>query len=425
MSINLIKKILKNTTFKSVATLVSGTAIAQLILIGFQLILRRLYPPDAFGTFGVYMSIVGLLVILSTLRYDLSVVLPKKDSIANNLMISGILLSLLVNTIVFIVILVFKDNLAVMIGFPAKYSNWLYFIPLSTFLFSSYQMINYWLTRKGAFKSIATNKIFRRSTEGITQSTLGAFYFNGGLISGDIAGNIINLLSGIRQSIKNGFTFKSINKRMMIYGLKRYINFPKFQALPAVLNTASILLPIFLINKYFDNDTAGYFDLSRQILAVPIAFITAALSQVLLKEYGDRIKNNLKIKKNVLQTALFLSMLIVPFVVIIVLWGEPLFALFFSDVWTTSGHFASIIVAAFAIQFIVSPLSISFTILEELKLLAIWQIAYFTLIFSLYFLVDNSIETFLMIYTLINILAYIIYFIMILHICNKYDKKIS
>ncbi|MDD2634603.1 MAG: oligosaccharide flippase family protein [Bacteroidales bacterium] len=420
-----MRKILKNTTFKSVTTLVSGTAIAQLILISFQLILRRQYSPEIFGTFGVYMSIVGILVILSTLRYDLAVVLPKHDKTANSLLVAGVLLSLSINIILFVLALIFRDNLVSLIGFSEKYKNWIFFIPISTFLFSSYQMINYWLTRKGAFKSIATNKIFRRGFEGVTQTGFGFLAKSKGLIFGDIFGNIINIISGIKQASKNGFTFKGVSPVHIRYSLKRYRNFPKYQALPALLNTASILLPIFLINKYFDHETAGYFDLSRQILAVPIAFITAALSQVLLKEYSDRIINKQKLKTNILKTAGLLTILILPFLIIIILFGEELFGFVFSSVWTQSGVFSAILVPAFAVQFIVSPLSISFTVLEELKILAIWQIAYFILILCLFFFTGLSIEKFLIIFTIINILSYLIYFILILHVCNKYDKTIS
>ncbi|MDY0140438.1 MAG: oligosaccharide flippase family protein [Bacteroidales bacterium] len=419
-----VRKILKNTTFKGVATLVSGTAIAQLILIVFQLVLRRQYAPEVFGTFGVYMSIVGILVILSTLRYDLAVVLPKHDKTANSLLVAGVLLSLTINIFLFIIAAIFRDSLVSLIGFPEKYKNWIFFIPVSTFLFSSYQMINYWLTRKGAFRSIATNKIIRRSFEGTTQSGFGFLATNKGLIFGDIIGNIVNILSGIKQASKNGFTFKGVSPTHIKFSLKRYRNFPKYQALPALLNTASILLPIFLINKYFSHDTAGYFDLSRQILAVPIAFITAALSQVLLKDYSGRIIKKQKLKTNILKTAGLLSVLILPFLILIMLFGEELFGFVFSPVWTQSGAFSAILVPAFAIQFIVSPLSISFTVLEELKILAIWQITYFLLISCLYFFTGLSIEKFLIIFTIINILSYLIYFILILHVCNKYDKTI-
>ncbi len=419
-----IKNILKNSIFKNVATLVSGTAIAQLILIGFQLILRRLYSPEVFGAFAVYMSITGILIILSTLRYELAVVLPEEDRKANSIVIGGIIISLLINTFVLFVIIFFKNSIINILDFPSKYSFWLYFVPLSTFLFSSYQMMNYWLTRNGAFKAIATNKVFRRSSEGITQSIFGILTSNIGLFIGDIIGSLTNNMSGIYQIKKKGFTLKTISVKKVKSSLKRYSGFPKYQALPAILNTTSMLLPVFIINKFFSAHTVGYYDLSRQILAVPIAFITASLSQVLLKEFSDKIKGRKPLLKNVIKTSLYLTIGILPFVIAIIFWGQELFSFVFSDTWKESGIYSAILVPAFAIQFIVSPLSISFTVLEKLKTLAIWQILYFVAISSLILFKNLNIEYFLLLYTIINLSAYLIYYLLILSICRKYDKSI-
>lgn len=419
-----IKALLKNSILKNVATLVSGTAIAQLILIGFQLILRRLYEPEVFGAFAVYMSITGILIILSTLRYELAVVLPEEERKANSIVVGGIAISLTINTIILIAIIIFKNNIADILGFPTKFSFWLYFVPLSTFLFSSYQMLNYWLTRKGAFVSIATNKVFRRGFEGLTQSGFGALSANVGLVIGDIIGSMANIFSGIYQIKKNGYTIKTLSLKKIKSSLKRFIGFPKYQALPAILNTTSMLLPVFMINEYFSTSTVGYFDLSRQILAVPIAFITASLSQVLLKDFSDRLRKKNPLTKSVLKTSLLLTLGIIPFVIAIVFWGKELFSFFFSDTWEQSGIYSAILVPAFAIQFIVSPLSISFTVLEKLKTLAIWQILYFVAILSLRYFKDLSIENFLLLYTIINLSAYLIYYILIISICRKYDKSL-
>lgn len=420
-----IKAIFQNRIFKNAVTLVSGTAIAQVVLIGFQLVLRRVFSPEVFGAYAVYMSIVGILVILSTLRYELAVVLPKEDRKANSIVSGGIFISLIINIILLICIVIFKESIVKLFDFPIKYSSWLFLIPASTFLFSVYQFFNYWLTRNAAFRAISINKVFRRVFEGSTQTAIGALKIPAGLPLGDIVGNIANIISGYYQATKKGFTFKNVSLKKIKSSLKRYIDFPKYQALPAILNTTSMLLPIFFVNKFYSHTSAGYFDLSRQILAVPIAFITASLSQVLLKELSDRIKKKQPITPNLLKTSLFLTAGIIPFVIIIVFWGSELFGFFFSKTWTESGHYSAILVPAFAIQFIISPLSISFTVLEKLKVLAIWQISYFAMVISMIFFKFLNVSDFLLLYTGINLFMYLIYFMLILSISKKYDNSLS
>ena len=418
-----IRKLLNNRILKNVTLLVSGTAIAQIILMLFQLVLRRLYSPEVFGAFSVYMSIVGILVILSTMRYELAVVLPKEDRKASGLVAGGIFISLAVNILALIITVIFKTYIISWLDFPEEYGYWLYFVPLSTFLFSVYQLLNYWLTRNSAFKAISINKVFRRLSEGITQTGLGFAKSPFGLFAGDIIGNSVNIASGFYQAKRKGFTFKNLSIKKIRASLKRYSSFPKYQTIPAVLNTASMLLPVFFINKFYSSETAGYFDLSRQMLIVPISFITASLSQVLLKELSDRVKNNAKLTPSILKTAMYLSIGILPFMIVIMIWGEGLFSFFFSETWRVSGSYSAILAPAFAVQFIVSPLSISFTVLEKLKVLAAWQVCYFGTVLALLCLSFLPITYFLAIYTGINIVAYTIYFLLIINCTRNYDKR--
>ena len=54
----------------NVLTFMTGTAIAQMITVVISPILTRLFTPEAFGAFGVYMSLVSIATAAVTLRYD-------------------------------------------------------------------------------------------------------------------------------------------------------------------------------------------------------------------------------------------------------------------------------------------------------------------------------------------------------------------
>ena len=418
----LIKRIFGNRILKHATTLVTGTVVAQLILIAVQLVIRRLYSADDFGVFSIYMSIVSILVIVVTMRYELAVVLPKEEKTATSLLLGGIFISFGLNIIFFLIIFFLNDPISNFFKIPPGYKKWLYWIPISTFLYSVYQFFNYWLTRHSAYKAISLNKVCRRTSEGLVQIAGGVAKVQRGLVFGDIFGNFINIISAYVQATRRGLTFNGQTAQSVSNALRTYSEFPKYQAIPAVLNTTSTLLPVFFLNAFFGVSVTGYFDLSRQILAVPIAFITASLMQVLLKELRDKVVGKQKITETILKTAGVLAAIICPFALIIILWGPQLFSFFFSPAWTESGYYARILSFAFAAQFIVSPLSISFTVLEKLKTLAIWQICYFFLILSLYFFKFLPIQQFLIVFTVFNVIAYIVYFVMIVVQCKKFDK---
>lgn len=419
------KVFLQSFVLKSVFTLISGTAIAQIILIIFQLILRRIYPAEVFGTYAIYASILSVLAILSTGRYHFTVVLPKPERMANSLVAGGIIISLLFNIFILLIIVLFKDLLVSKLDFPKEYSFWLYFLPLSTFLFSVYMMFNYWLTRKAAFKSISINKVYRRIFEGFTQTGLGTLGINAGLLFGELVGNLANVVSGLFQAKKNGFTVKNITRKKISFSLKRYVEFPKYQTIPALLNSISLMLPIIILNKFYNTEIVGYFDLSKQMLSVPIALVTASMSQVLLKSYVDKVQNKKTLTSNILKTVAYLSLLMIPVLILLMFFGKQLFGFVFSSDWSVSGKFAAILAPAFAIKFIITPLNSVFIATEKVKLFAFWQVYHFLLILLLFFLRDMGVETFLIIYCVVDSVAYLTAFIIIIFICKKHDKNIA
>ena len=80
---------------RNVLTLMTGTTLAQAIPIAISPILTRLYSPEDFGTFGLYMAIVAIASVLVTGRYELAILLPKRDRDAMHILALPISLLLL------------------------------------------------------------------------------------------------------------------------------------------------------------------------------------------------------------------------------------------------------------------------------------------------------------------------------------------
>ena len=71
-----LKKIIKGSSFmRDGITLVSGNVWAQVIAFASYLILSRLFSPEDFGFYNVFFSYIEVLVIVSTCKYELAVVL--------------------------------------------------------------------------------------------------------------------------------------------------------------------------------------------------------------------------------------------------------------------------------------------------------------------------------------------------------------
>lgn len=418
------KKLLKSEILSNLATLITGGAIAQLTAIAIQPILRRLFIPEDFGAYAVYVGIIGITTSISTFRYRMAIIPAETNEEA----ISIVNLSFIINTVVSVLLvlaLVFKiDIIAELLNFPGNYLNWLYLLPFSIFLFGNYQIINDWLIRNKAFKVSATNKIARRSTEGATQLSFGIFNSSVGLVIGDVLGHVVNNIVGIYQMFRNNFELNYFKLSQIRKVAKKYIEFPKYNLLTSFLNYSCILLPVFLINKYYGEQNTGYFDLSKMVLTIPIALVSEAMFQVIFQKVSEHNNTGKKFSKDIYKIVKILFIFSIIGIILLFFFSEFLFTFIFGENWKMSADFAKILMYSFAVKFIVAPFTSVYVALRKIRILLFWQFSYFVGIISLFLFKRLMIIDFLKIYMLIDVLFYSLNFFLIYLTINNYEKKI-
>jgi O-antigen/teichoic acid export membrane protein len=125
----LINSFMKSEFSRNVFTLVSGTAIAQFISIAASLIISRLYTPDDFGVFTIFISIASLISLLLAGRYELAINLPKSDNEGLNVLGLSIKLNLIISFFLFILSLLLFFIFDHFITDSNLLKKWLIFIP--------------------------------------------------------------------------------------------------------------------------------------------------------------------------------------------------------------------------------------------------------------------------------------------------------
>lgn len=415
---------LRSEMVKNSFTLISGTVIAQIIPVALQPLLRRIFSPEDFGVFAIYMSLLGMLAAISSLKYETTLVLPKRDKDAANLLVGSILVVFGFSILFLILIFFLKNFIIDYFNFSASIGQWMFLLPLSAFIFASYQVMNYWLIRKKRFKASAINKVLRRSTEGTTQTAFGFSMVSSGLIIGNLLGDIVNFFSGIYQIRRSSFTFKFVSFRRIIYLIYRFKEFPIYSGIPSFLNTISLVIPVLIITRFFDEEIAGFYSLSQMVLALPLALVSVSVSQVLLQKISEKIKTSNSIRSIVSKLALVLTSLSIPFLLIILLFGEVLFDLFFGVEWRPSSDITQLLIYAYALKFIVSPLSVVFIALQKVKISGVWQLTYFIAICSLFFMNFTDIKSFFIVYLIIELAMYSLYLLLIIFQLRKYENKV-
>ncbi|MGB3913977.1 MAG: oligosaccharide flippase family protein, partial [Dethiobacteria bacterium] len=68
----------------NVFKLITGNVAAQLITIGAMPIITRMYTPDDFGIYQLFVSITSVLIVVAALQYDMAIMLPPAEEDAVN-----------------------------------------------------------------------------------------------------------------------------------------------------------------------------------------------------------------------------------------------------------------------------------------------------------------------------------------------------
>lgn len=405
--------------------LVGGTVIAQAIPILLQPFLRRFFTPESFGLYSVYISIIGILMVVACFKYEQAIVLPKRDSDASILVTASLFFSFLFSATILFVVIALRSKLLDLLNLSDDKGYILYLVPLGTFLLSTFQVFNYWLIRKKGFMPIAVNKFTRRVVEGFAQSVFAIAGHSKGLVLGDVAGQIANFLVSIWQSIQKGFSIKEFNLYRLRYLLNKYSDFPRYSLIPSLMSAASFLLPVIFINKYYTAQQAGYFDLTKLILSVPLALVAGSFSSVVLNRVSESYRNE-KLFLNDLKPLIGVTLVVCLLEIFVVTFlGEPLFVFIFGEQWVQSGQIAKMLVWPFALNFITSSFTSVFVALNKIVWQSIWQLFYFTLIFSLTLFSHLKFHNFIVLYTIFEVIANSSMIVLLVVVIKKYESKVS
>lgn len=299
----------------------------------------------------------------------------------------------------------------------------LFLVPCSVFLFCWVQIMNFWLIRKSSFKQSSLNKIARRSAEGAAQITIGSLRYPFGLLVGDLIGGLAGGLTATYRAFQSGLSLKLLHLQSLKESIIKYRDFPLYNMIPTLLSAIGFQLPVFLINHYFTREMVGIFDLSRQVLNLPLAFLGITISQVLLQNLAEKKNRSQPVTAQMKGILIFLFLLIFIEIFIIQAFGPTLFGWVFGDLWRTSGEISKILVINYSLNFLMSSVSAVFTAFRRIKLYSVWQVSYFLAIGSLIFLHQPALDDFLKVYVIIDSIMLMLGILLAIRVIASYEKQ--
>lgn len=352
-----------------------GAAFAQALSLLAAPILTRLYVPEEYGAFALYLSVLLLLLVVATLRYELAIPLPEDDVAAAHLLALALVVALGAS-------LLFGAAVALGVGralagtSASALAPYLWLGPIALFAASVYKSLAFWAMRQKSFAAIAKSRMMQGLGRTSTQLALGAFGAGPiGLILGDVVGRISS--GGILVAMIGRGKWSAL-AAVRPAGVRRTaVRYRRFAALStgsALFDTGTMHLAALLLSVSFAMEIVGWFSLAQQVILLPIGLVAQAVAQVYAGNAPDAArKGAAALRRLFLKTSAVLALIALPPVLLLALAAPPLFSLVFGKAWTEAGTFASLMAPVLFFTLVVSPLGYTLNALGRPGILLNWN----------------------------------------------------
>lgn len=366
-------KINKRTikVYKDFLVLFSGSVIGQFIVFVSIPYFTRVYSQEVFGVFALYSSVVAILSLISTLRYELAIMLPKEDGDAVNVLALNLIVISVMSSLVFIFIAIFKNYLLNILNIN-NFGNYILLIPVSVMLVGVINALDSWNNRKGNYISISTGVVSKSSTMVSSQFITSISMFSSlGLIPGLIIGQIVNFGVSIKLTFKTFKTeLKYISCDKIILLAKRYKDMPRFNTIISFTNTLSNELPVIMLSSLFGLNVVGVYGLAVKFSKALPGIIGLSISKIFYKEMTSVYNAGEGMFALVIRTyknLLRLSLIVFTPIYI----GSYYLVYLFGENWIEVGVYVRLLLPWIVIMFMNSPISSITVILNKQKFMLV------------------------------------------------------
>lgn len=363
-----IQRIKASLFLQNVASLSSGTTLAQIVSVSTAPVLYRIYDKEDYGTLGLYAAIVGIIGVFSTMQYNHAVLLEQEDEDAKVVMWLNRLINIAVALISLLLVFLFGESIASILG-NERIAPWLYLAPVSIFFSGQGQIFSVWANRKKKYRILSLNTILTALLVPVVSISIGVFNSGPfGLFMGLVVSQVLpSIILLYLLTKKEDLGLKFLQKDSLKIMAKKHSKLPIYSVPSTLISVVSHKLPVFFLSMTFGPALVGVYNLCVRMLGLPTQLIGNALSTVFRQRASEEFNQKGEFKGIFSKT--FKSLLIIsfPMIIIILLFGPQLFEFAFGKTWIESGEIARVLIIMFSLRLISSPLSYAYYIRNKLS----------------------------------------------------------
>ncbi|MBR1644985.1 MAG: oligosaccharide flippase family protein [Bacteroidales bacterium] len=337
------------------ALLFSGNAWAQAVALAAHLLLTRLFTPENFALYNVFFSYIETLVILSTCKYELAVVVAPTDREAAAVS----RLALRLNAAVCLLLLTL---IGLLLGFDAMpgRSNMLgalaLLIPPMVYFNGTSRILTELFNRERRFRPIAVSEAVTATVGTALKLLFGllqrlgeaslAFFSSAGMPLGTLLGRMVgNVNLRLRLTPRP----RDLTRAELRHAAHLHRNFPLFVMPKDLINSLSFNLPFLWLAHHFEAHEVGLYALALTIAFRPTNLVNGILERLFYVRMAERVRDRQPVLHDIRRFFLLLNAVALPLLVVAGLWAEPLCLFLFGSKWVGIGRYVRLLLPWMAI----------------------------------------------------------------------------
>jgi O-antigen/teichoic acid export membrane protein len=360
--------------WKHVLTVLGGALGAQALPLIAAPFITRMCTPAELGAFSVWLGIVAVVAIGSTLRLEAAMILDheaeQQRTCFGVVAYAATALALLVTLVAIVARLL---ELPLVSRLP-----WLALLTIGpcAWMVATMQTTLAYATSRNAFGKAASAKIWAAGSIALFQVGLLAAGVDGAaLLAGQMAGLGAGLVAAfILLAPPRAQLALTLNQQQRSY-LRRHSKFWRFSLPSNLLNVLVGQLPLFMIGARHGALAAGLYALTLRVLTAPVALLAASVLEVFKRQSVHDFQQNGNCRAAYRYTFKALVLLGLGPSLVLLLFSPSLFAWAFGENWRAAGELAQIMAPLYFLNFIASPLSYVFFVTGKQKMDLLWQVA--------------------------------------------------
>lgn len=356
--------------WRSAFTVLAGVGIAQLVPLLTSLVLAVALGAEEFGFFSLWLGLVYLGAVVSTLRLENALFIENQGRSRELSLVAVVQIVIISAVIAAAFFTVFR---MIGKGLLLPVSDGLFFalIPAAALLAINVSAQAF-VVANGNFSLVNKLRISQALSVALAQCLLvwresSAASMALGFMLGQVICMVYAWLAiwTQTQDTSGGLSCSRF--------VKRHWRFPVFSLPADALSSFGALLPVALIGARYGPDAAGQIALTIRVLATPIGLVAKAIQDVFKRQAPQDIKLNGSCRK------LYLNILLGLFPVMLVfasalMWIAPAaFVFLFGQEWAQAGQMARTLAPVYALSLAASPLSYIVYLVNKQYVDLIWQ----------------------------------------------------